>query len=343
MAVKSWLKLLLDIVWALVSLSILHAVYQPQGSYWTIISRVVQVRSHVDYYELLDYLKTLSKALLAAAIIVFVEKLFLHFVAINFHQKALADRLEENRLGLKALDCLSNVLPVIPKKSPHHKRGHKRANSVGTVDLATLSHQEHQDDTINMTQAPQTTLVNKMFSSKSAPELQRKKRRKKVASVIVDQVRHLAHRMRPQSVLMLTDFPIYQVGGAIGQVALKNSKFHRRGDFTFTGLDSARKMARKLFSVLSDVKPERCHLVVEGKFYHIMFLFLCQNDMSDFYPYFRSTSEAVSFILAQLTNLRLLITYSTTPLSCLTRTVMATYQNVKCEKPFSVSTGNASH
>jgi hypothetical protein len=88
------------------------------------------------------------------------------------------------------------------------------------------------------------------------------------------------------------------VGEAIGQFALKNSKFYKQGDFT--GLDSARKLARKLFSVLSDVKLENSHLVVEGKFYnpsHCIFV-LMLTDLPDFYPYFRSTSEAVSIVLA---------------------------------------------
>jgi len=140
---------------------------------------------------------------LAAAIIVFVEKLFLHFVAINFHQKALAERLEENRLGLKALDCLSNAYPGASKKPPYHKRGHKRQGSLGTMDFATLPHQgQQEDDSINTSTVRdhQTTLVNdsKIFSSKSTPELQPKRRRKKVTSVIVDQVCHLAHQTQPQ-------------------------------------------------------------------------------------------------------------------------------------------------
>ena len=90
---------------------------------------------------------------------------------------------------------------------------------------------------------------------------------------------------------------LIKVGGAIGQFALKNSKFYKQGDFT--GLDSARKLARKLFSVLSDVKLAKSHLVVEGKFYNPphCILVLVLNDTSDFYPYFRSTSEAVSIVL----------------------------------------------
>jgi len=48
MAVKPWLKLLLDIAWALIALSVLQAVYRPDGSYWTIISRVMQVCSLIN-------------------------------------------------------------------------------------------------------------------------------------------------------------------------------------------------------------------------------------------------------------------------------------------------------
>ena len=49
MAVMPWLKLVLDIAWGLIALSVLQAVYTPQGSYWTIINRVMQVCSLVHY------------------------------------------------------------------------------------------------------------------------------------------------------------------------------------------------------------------------------------------------------------------------------------------------------
>lgn len=138
---------------------------------------------------------------MAAAIIIFVEKLFLNFVAINFHQKALADRLEENRLGLKALDSLSKAQPVASKKPPHHKRGHKRMSSAATIDFATLPHQGEQQDDISTSRGHHTTLADdsRMFASKSSPELQPPKRRtKKVTRVIVNQVRHLAYQSQPQ-------------------------------------------------------------------------------------------------------------------------------------------------
>lgn len=53
-----------------------------------------------------------------------------------------------------------------------------------------------------------------------------------------------------------------QVGTAIGQLTLKNSKFNRQGELG--GLRSARRLARKLFSTLSDVTPPRSHLIVDG-------------------------------------------------------------------------------
>lgn len=43
LAVKNWLKLLLDVAWAWISLSVIRGVYHPAGSYWIIVNRVMQV------------------------------------------------------------------------------------------------------------------------------------------------------------------------------------------------------------------------------------------------------------------------------------------------------------
>lgn len=43
LAVSSWLKLVLDISWAWVALSVIRDIYHPSGSYWTIVNRVMQV------------------------------------------------------------------------------------------------------------------------------------------------------------------------------------------------------------------------------------------------------------------------------------------------------------
>ncbi|KAJ7695180.1 Mechanosensitive ion channel-domain-containing protein [Mycena rosella] len=220
LAVSFWLKLVFDISWAWISLSVIRAVYKPPGSYWVIVNRVMQ-------------------ALFSCGIVFLLQQMFLRFVAITFHQKALADRLVENQLGLKALDRLSNAQPAPAKKGPYAKRGRK--TPTGSVDFSSLRLKETE-----------TVQEHPLGPGKMAKKhsVRKQKRRNAMASIIVD-----------------------QVGGAIGQVALKNSRFNREGEIG--GLSSARKLARKLFSALSDVYPPRSHLIVQ-----------------DFYPYFHSTSEA---------------------------------------------------
>ncbi|KAJ6591737.1 Mechanosensitive ion channel-domain-containing protein [Mycena vulgaris] len=220
LAVKGWLKLVLDISWAWISLSVIRGVYKPPGTYWIIVNRVMQ-------------------ALFSCGVIFLIEQLFLRFVAITFHQKALADRLAENRLGLKALDRLSNAQPVPAKKTPYGKRGRK--TPTGSVDFSSIRLKETEK--LQEKQGSPSKITKKDSARKQ-------KRRSAMASIIVD-----------------------QVGGAIGQVALKNSRFNREGEIG--GLSSASKLARKLFSTLSDVYPPRSHLLVE-----------------DFHPYFHSTAEA---------------------------------------------------
>ncbi|KAJ7077903.1 Mechanosensitive ion channel-domain-containing protein [Mycena belliarum] len=221
LAVSFWLKLAFDISWAWISLSVIRAVYKPPGSYWVIVNRVMQ-------------------ALFSCGIIFLAEQMFLRFVAITFHQKALADRLAENRLGLTALDRLSNAQPAPSKKMPYGKRGRK--TPTGSVDFSSIPLKEKDTETQDKEHSG---------SSKAPKDSARKqKRRNAMASIIVD-----------------------QVGGAIGQVALKNSRFNRKGEIG--GLSSARILARKLFGALSDVYPPRSHLIVQ-----------------DFYPYFHSTAEA---------------------------------------------------
>ncbi|EJD08533.1 uncharacterized protein FOMMEDRAFT_74431 [Fomitiporia mediterranea MF3/22] len=213
-AVSGWLKLALDVAWSWIALSVLRAAMHPPGSYWVTINRVMQ-------------------ALFAASIILLVEKLFLRFVAIRFHQKALADRLAENKLGLKALDRLSNATPAAAAtlRLPYitgKKKGHKGSNQNSRRGAADPA--DH---------------------GKPA-KMSRKRRRKAIGAMIVD-----------------------QLGDAIGQVTLKDSKFNKGGELT--GLHSARRLARQLFSTLSDVHPPRNYLIVE-----------------DFYPYFRTTAEAAA-------------------------------------------------
>ncbi len=126
------------------------------------------------------------KALFSASVVLFIEKLFLQFIAINFHQKALADRLAENRLGLKALDRLSNAhTPVPTKRVPYTKRGHKPANSsVGFFDLPAESYAN--SSTPETTPETQPARMGQSIPPQSNKLPKRKK--KAMTSVIVDQV-----------------------------------------------------------------------------------------------------------------------------------------------------------
>ncbi|KAG7444519.1 uncharacterized protein BT62DRAFT_934160 [Guyanagaster necrorhizus] len=150
-AVSGCLKLALDISWAWISLSVIRRVYHPPGSYWTIVNRVIS-------------------ALFAAGIIFLVEKLALHFVAINFHQKALADRLNENQFALRALDRLSNSQPSTwNKMAPNVRKGHK--GSASSLGLSTLAQESDKTQ-------------RKNFKGRD----RRRTRNKAMTSVIVDQV-----------------------------------------------------------------------------------------------------------------------------------------------------------
>lgn len=162
--------------------------------------------------------------------ILLLEKVFLNFVSINFHRKALAERLAENKLGLQALDRLSNVQPA-SNKSTWRKKGHRQSSS------ADLLHKGHKNGQGSGSSSGAMTPEN---NGKKKGGLDPRRRKKAVTSVIID-----------------------HVGEAIGQVALKDSRLHRRGEYG--SLDSARKLAKKLFLSLSDVHPPRDYLIVEGR------------------------------------------------------------------------------
>lgn len=72
---------------------------------------------------------------------------------------------------------------------------------------------------------------------------------------------------------------------------MKDSKFNKEVDFV--GLHSARRLARKLFGALMNDNPPRTHLIVEGACTVGLLTWSCALTWpADFYPFFRSTSEA---------------------------------------------------
>ncbi|KAF8527279.1 Mechanosensitive ion channel-domain-containing protein [Gautieria morchelliformis] len=243
MAVSLWLKIAADVAACWITLSVTRGVLNPPGSYWIYVNRAVSV-------------------LFAASMILLAEKVLLQFVAIRFHRRALADRLSENKLALKALDRLSNAQPTSAKRFTYgRKKGHSHkspstsvpasrstsydalstlATSVGISSSSSTHEQSHP---VEVTEKEH----HRSHLHDHAKAKDKRRRRKAMTSVILD-----------------------QLGDAIGAVALKNSKFNQE----FGSLHSARKLARKLFATLSDVHPPR-NLI-----------------MSDFYPYFPTHHEA---------------------------------------------------
>jgi hypothetical protein len=191
--------------------------------------------------------------------IILVEKVFLNFVSINFHRKALAERLAENKIGLEALDRLSNVHPA-SNKSAWKKKGHRQSSS---ADILQKGHKNGQGS------GSSSGSMTPDNNGREKRGLNLRRRKKAVTSVIID-----------------------QVGEAIGQVALKDSRFHRKGEYG--SLDSARKLAKKLFMSLSNVHPPRDYLIVEGQAFprdRYRNSGLCPHDISLFQTLNRTSGQ----------------------------------------------------
>lgn len=126
----------------------------------------------------------------AASIILLAENLFLQFVAINFHEKALAERLGLNRLALKALDRLSNAQPPNVKKPAHHKHNsYGGSASMDPFHTPQRGHKNGQTTTIDgvpLLAESYPPLSDRHDNRRS--NIRRRKEHKAMASVIVDQV-----------------------------------------------------------------------------------------------------------------------------------------------------------
>lgn len=128
-----------------------------------------------------------------------------------------------------------------------------------STDFAGLSQRGHEygESSADISPMQEKSGDNQPDEKNNRPSERQRRRHKAMASIIVDQVCLVSLSLASPLI-----FIKFQVGGVIGQVALKNSKFNRDGQSG--GLHSARRLARKLFSALSDVNPARSHLVVEG-------------------------------------------------------------------------------
>ncbi|KDQ19570.1 hypothetical protein BOTBODRAFT_126457 [Botryobasidium botryosum FD-172 SS1] len=245
MAVSLWLKLALDVSWSWVTLSVIRSILDPPGVYWKYVNRVMQ-------------------ALFSAGLILLVEKIFLQFVAIRFHTKALADRLAENRLGLRVLDKLSNAQPAASKRfTPHRRKPHTHSKSqlsISTTPVEGMSPGGSQGGSRSGNITPEHAEKDKA-KAVDAPRAHANARRRR-------------HGQKRRTFKVANTF-VDTLGDAIGQVALKNSRFYKEGEIG--SLYSARRLARQLFSNLAAVSPPRNYLIVE-----------------DFHAYFSTEEEAAT-------------------------------------------------
>jgi small-conductance mechanosensitive channel len=107
-AVKIWLKLVLCISWAWISLGGVTAISfssPDRPRYFKWVFRVLQ-------------------ALFGTSILILVEKMLLQAVAIHFHKVALKDRLENNRAAIKALDGLHESIHKSNGRNNKRTTGH---------------------------------------------------------------------------------------------------------------------------------------------------------------------------------------------------------------------------
>lgn len=212
-----------------------------------------------------------------------VEKLFLHFVAINFHQQALADRLVENQLGLRALDHLS--------RSPYFRKGQRQQH--GYQSSSELLSNTGGHKRVGSEASPSSASPNK--GSKYPTSNYSKKRRngRGMATVIVDQV-----SMHPGFVFHLwTNYCNRSLGKRLARSLLRTPSLTKTLIWLGSTLPEGLLANYLRLSAMSTLHG--LTLLWKVRFpSHKEKLFLII--LPDFYPYFRSTTEAVSVYLAQL-------------------------------------------
>lgn len=202
----------------------------------------------------------------------------MHFVANNFHRKALADRWTENRLGLRALDRLSNAHPI-PVKKTLGKRGHRSPGS------NFLSPRPTQNDNSSQTWDIQSEKDKPFLNKDRKSPKRRQKPKKAMASVIVDQVSYITIL---SAILLISS----DVGRRCHRAGCpKRFQVQQRGrDWWFTfSAKTCTEIVQRFEQCLSAKISPSCRRYIRSNFF-----FYNSFANQDFYPYFRSTAEAVS-------------------------------------------------
>lgn len=265
MATILYIKLVLCIAWAWISLGGVLAIQfssTTRPSYFRWIFFTIQ-------------------ALFGTSIILLVEKLALQLVAINFHKEAMKDRLETNQKSLKALDKLHDSKYLAEKtrdgrRTPNAWRTHfgmgggSKPPSPGPNALGGSS-QGHASKASRDGLGGYFATENGGEGSAS-PETEKQHRQgyhqTESGVALPDENTHAARKAARKA-----NFAT-QLSDALAMATMKDSKIYKGR--SLGSQQSARKLAKKLFTNLSITHPNRKTLLAE-----------------DFVPYFKSNQEAI--------------------------------------------------
>lgn len=261
MATILYIKLVLCVAWAWISL----------GGVLAIVFKGATPRP--DYFRWIFFT---IQALFGTSIILLVEKLALQLVAINFHKEAMKDRLEVNQRALKALDKLHESKYMAEKardgrRTPNGWRNHfglgggSKPPSPGPNAMGGHGSKPSRDG------------LGGYFSTENggnSPEVEKRSHnghgyhQSASGMALPDDANNHASRKAARKANFAT-----QLSDALAMATMKDSKIYKGR--ALGSQQSARKLAKKLFTNLSITHPHRQTLLAE-----------------DFIPYFKSTAEA---------------------------------------------------
>ncbi|SAM85568.1 uncharacterized protein UBRO_08136 [Ustilago bromivora] len=257
MATTLYVKLVLCITWAWISLSGVLAIQYSSStrpSYWRTVFMVI-------------------RALFATSIILLVEKVALQFIAINFHKTAVKDRLEQNQKALKALDKLHESKYLMQKSARARFNPMRSRPASPGYKLAYSQHaaKQSRDGLGGYFAAPQQADANaaaqseeKLPSGGHHHHFSMHRSHENSHSHSHTPSEH--HTRKAERKTNIAS----QISDAIAMATMKDSKLYKGNQLG--SQRSARKLAKLLFTNLSDHKSTLA--------------------AQDFVPYFKSEEEA---------------------------------------------------
>lgn len=243
-----YVKLVLCAAWAWIALGGVNAAVWTgstgsRPAYWSRVEQIV-------------------KALFATAVILAIEKLALHVIAVNFHKEAIKDRLEENQKALRYLDKLY-ASKFIRDPNSGNRTQRQSGNWGQRFGFASrpVSPGPNSMPTDQQGSFPVADTSGMPAPGDGSPYHHALDLHHHAQTASEEQLRKAKADRKANFAAQLQD--------ALATATMKDSKLFKRG---YGSQQSARKLAKKLFTNLG---RHRKTLVAE-----------------DFIPYFKSEAEA---------------------------------------------------